>query len=81
MYHQVQEDFIRVNLDVDERLIEEAQRLGRHSNQEEALNAALQEYVQRHKQLKILSLFGTIEYDLTYHHKRERTRKRGCSPT
>jgi hypothetical protein len=77
VYHQVQEDFIRVNLDVDERLIEEAQRLGHHCSQEAAVTAALHEYVERRKQLKILSLFGKIQYDPTYNHKRERTRKRG----
>jgi len=64
-------------LDIDDCLIEEAQRLGSHSNKGEAVNAALQEYVQRRKQLKILSLFGKIEYDPTYDHKRQRTHKRG----
>ncbi len=69
LYDQVQEDLIRVSFEIDEPLIEEAQRLGCHCSQEAAVTAALQEYVQRRKQIKILSLFGKIEYDPTYNHK------------
>jgi Arc/MetJ family transcription regulator len=77
MYDQGPGGFIQVNLDIDDSLIEEAQRLGCHSSKEAAVNAALQEYVQRRKQLKILSLFEKIDYDPAYDHKRARTRKRG----
>ena len=64
------------NLAIDDRLIAEAQKLGRHRTKKETVNAALSEYVQRRKQRKISSLFGTIEYDGSYDYKRER-RKRG----
>jgi hypothetical protein len=33
---------------------------------------ALQEYVQRRKQLKIIELFGTIEYEDDYDYKQQR---------
>lgn len=64
------------NLAIDDRLIEEAQKLGRHRTKEDAVGAALVEYIQRRKQQDILPLFGTIEYDDSYDRKRERTGKR-----
>lgn len=60
------------NLAIDDRLIAEAQKLGRHRTKKETVTAALDEYVQRRKQQQILSLFGTIEYNPKYDYKRER---------
>jgi hypothetical protein len=60
------------NLALDDRLIEEAQKLGRHRTKKEAVTAALDEYIRRHKQQSILSLFGSIDYDKSYDYKRER---------
>jgi predicted DNA-binding protein with PD1-like motif len=57
-------------------LIEEARTLGGHRTKKEAVRAALEEYVQRRKQAEIMSLFGTIEYDERYDHRRERRAKR-----
>src|SRR2546422_4397604 len=64
------------NLAIDDRLITEAQKLGRHRTKKDAVTAALDEYIQRRKQQDILPLFGTIEYDRNYDYKKERTRKR-----
>jgi hypothetical protein len=64
------------NLAIDDRLIEEAQKLGRHRTKKAAVTAALDEYIQRRKQQDILPLFGTIEYDSGYDYKKERSRKR-----
>lgn len=64
------------NLDLDDRLIEEAQKLGKHRTKKDAVTAALGEYIQRRKQQGILPLFGTIEYDEVYDYKHERSRKR-----
>jgi Arc/MetJ family transcription regulator len=50
------------NLALDDALIREAQEIGNHKTKEEAVTAALEEYIQRRKQLRILDLFGTIEY-------------------
>lgn len=63
------------NLAIDDRLIEEARRIGRHRTKKETVTAALEEYVRRRKQLEVLSLFGTIEYDEGYNYKKERHRK------
>jgi Bacterial antitoxin of type II TA system, VapB len=64
------------NLAIDDQLITEAKKLGRHRTKKDAVNAALDEYVRRRKQQKIVSLFGTIDYDESYDYKRERKRKR-----
>jgi hypothetical protein len=60
----------------DDQLITEAKKLGRHKTKKDAVNAALDEYVRRRKQQKIVSLFGTIDYYENYDYKRERKRKR-----
>src|SRR5579872_2273480 len=64
------------NLAVDDNLILEAQKLGHHRTKKAAVTAALDEYIQRRKQLEIISLFGTIDYDETYNYKRARRMKR-----
>lgn len=64
------------NLALDDRLIEEARRLGRHKTKCEAVSAALAEYVKRRKQLSILDVFGTVDFDPKYDYKAERSRKR-----
>ena len=64
------------NLAIDDRLIEEAQKLGRHRTKKETVTAALDEYIKRRKQQDILRLFGTIEYEDKYDYKQERRQKR-----
>ena len=54
------------NLAIDDDLIDEARRVGGHTTKKEAVTVALQEYVARHKQLAILDLFGTIDFDDAY---------------
>lgn len=60
------------NLQIDERLMEEALELGGHRTKRAAVEEALQEYVMRRKQLKIVDLFGTIDYDEDYDYKVQR---------
>jgi len=64
------------NLALDDRLIIQAQRVGKHKSKKEAVNAALAEYVQRRKRLRILDHFGTIDFDPAYDYKAERRRRR-----
>jgi Arc/MetJ family transcription regulator len=64
------------NLALDDKLIEEARRLGAHKSKKEAVTTALQEYVKRHRQQRILSDFGTVDFDPSYDYKAERRRKR-----
>lgn len=60
------------NLALDDNLIEEARRIGDHKTKKEAVTAALDEYIRRRKQLEILKLAGTIDYDPTYDYKKNR---------
>jgi len=64
------------NLAIDDGLIEEAKKLGRHRTKKETVTAALDEYIRRRKQRRILSLFGTVEYERNYDYRRERRSKR-----
>jgi Arc/MetJ family transcription regulator len=64
------------NLDLDDRLVEEAKRLGKHRTRKAAVNEALAEYVARHKRHRVLELFRTLEWDPKYHYKTERRRRR-----
>ena len=63
-------------LAVDDKLIETARRVGRHKTKKEAVTAALSEYIAHRKQLEILPLFGTIDFDPAYDYKAERRKKR-----
>ena len=74
------------NLALDDGLIEEAQRAGRHRSKKEAVTAALEEYVRRRQQMRILEAFGTFtsdskSIDPTYNYKTERRRDRGRRTT
>jgi Arc/MetJ family transcription regulator len=62
------------NLGIDDKLIAEAQQLGRHRTKKEAVNDALREYIRRLKQRKIVDLFGKIEIDPGFHYKNFRKR-------
>lgn len=62
------------NLEIDNNLIQEALKLGNHRTKRAVVEEALQEYVQRRKQLQIIQLFGTIEYEDDYDYKVERLR-------
>ena len=63
------------NLALDDSLIEEARKIGGHRTKKAAVTAALQEYVQRHRQLRVLDAFGQIEYDEDYDYKEHRLRE------
>jgi len=62
------------NLALDDRLIERARRVGRHKTKKEAVTAALDEYIRRRRQLRLLARFGTINYDPRYDYTAERRR-------
>jgi Arc/MetJ family transcription regulator len=62
------------NLDIDEKLLEEALKIGGNRTKKATVEQALQEYIQRRKQQKILKLFGKIEYYPSYNYKEQRRR-------
>ena len=64
------------HLAVDNRLIEQAQKVGGHKTKKAAVNAALEEYIRRRKQASVIRLFGAIKYAPSYNYKQERSKKR-----
>ncbi len=63
------------NLALDDKLVEQAKRLGGHSSKRAAVNSALAEYVARRKRRRILGLFGKVQWDARYDYKEERRRR------
>jgi Arc/MetJ family transcription regulator len=62
------------NLQIDDKLILKAVRLGRHKTKREAVSTALVEYIHQLEQEKILSMFGRVDYDPEYDYKKQRRR-------
>ncbi|MDA0276838.1 MAG: type II toxin-antitoxin system VapB family antitoxin [Proteobacteria bacterium] len=62
------------NLAIDGRLLEEAQKVGGHRTKKATVTEALQEYIRRRKQARILSLFGSVDFDPDYDYKKQRSR-------
>jgi Arc/MetJ family transcription regulator len=60
------------NLAIDERLLEEALKVGKHKSKKDTVNEALKEYVMRRKQKDILSLFGKVVMEPSYDYRKER---------
>ncbi len=50
------------NLKLDDKMVAEAVKLGRHKIKREAVGAAVAEYVRRRRQARIEELYGAIEY-------------------
>jgi len=62
------------NLSIDSDLIEQALQLSGERTKKAAVTKALQEFIARRRQTRLLDLMGKLEWDLPYHHKRERAR-------
>jgi Arc/MetJ family transcription regulator len=62
------------NLAIDDRLLDEAQEIGGHRTKKATVTEALQEYIQRRKQTKIVDLFDTVDFDPEYDYKTQRRR-------
>jgi Arc/MetJ family transcription regulator len=60
------------NLAIDDKLIDEARRVGNFKTKREAVTAALDEFIRRRKQLEILNHFGTIDFDPEYDYRKMR---------
>jgi len=59
-------------LNINEALLQEALALDDQTTADALVETALREYVQRRKQLKVLDLFGAIDYDEDYDYKQQR---------
>jgi hypothetical protein len=64
-----------ITFKIDEKLIEEARRIGNHNSDEETILAALEHYIRARTQVAILKHFGTVNFDPEYDYKAARRRK------
>lgn len=62
------------NLAIDDRLLDEALRIGGHRTKKDTVTEALTEYIQHRKQTKLIDLFGKVEFDPKYDYKKQRRR-------
>ncbi|MBN2037033.1 MAG: type II toxin-antitoxin system VapB family antitoxin [Chitinispirillaceae bacterium] len=60
------------NLALDDNLIVEAKKIGNHRSKKDAVMVALKEYIAQKKRLKILDLFGRIDFNEGYNYKKAR---------
>ena len=63
------------NLDIDDRLLETALRVGGRKTKRETVNEALREFIQRRQRAGLVKLFDAVEYDPAYDYKKERRRR------
>jgi Arc/MetJ family transcription regulator len=62
------------NLALDDRLINNAVKLGGHKTKRAAVTAALEEYIKSKRRRGILDLFGKIKFDPAWDYKAARRR-------
>jgi hypothetical protein len=62
------------NLAIDDKLLHEALEISGLKTKKDTVNLALKEFVDRHKQLEILSFFGKMDPDPDYDYKKGRSR-------
>jgi Arc/MetJ family transcription regulator len=62
------------NLAIDPKLLQKALDVSGLKTKKETVNLALQEFINRHKQLELLDLFGKMDPDPNYDYKKGRTR-------
>ena len=60
------------NSALNDKLVEEAVKLGNFKTKNEAVNAAVAEFVQRRNRLRILELAGKIDFDPAWDYKKLR---------
>ena len=62
------------NLQIEDKLITKAVKLGGHPSKKAAVTQALTEYIDHLEQEKILSLFGSVEFNPAYNYKKQRAK-------
>jgi hypothetical protein len=60
------------NLQIDDRLLNQAKRVGGFQTKKETVNEALREFVGRRAQREIGRLFGTVDFAPGFDHKKLR---------
>lgn len=62
------------NLAIDPELLNKALEIGGEKTKKATVNRALQEFIARREQERLLDLFGKLYWDDSFDYKRERSR-------
>ena len=62
-------------LSIDPELLDKALKVGGEKTRKATVNRALREFIARRERERLLGLFGKLDWDDEYDHKRERTRR------
>lgn len=63
------------NLSIDPHLLDQALEVSGETTKKAAVTRALEEFIARRRQKKLLDLMGSLEWDTKYDHRAERSRK------
>lgn len=69
-----EEEHTLTHLDIDPELLARAHAVGGEKTKKATVTRALEAFVARHEQRRILESFGTLDWDPTYDYKASRTR-------
>jgi hypothetical protein len=62
------------NLAIDPELLERALRVSGEKSKRAAVTKALEEFIARREQARVIELFGVLDWDPDYDYKAERSR-------
>lgn len=54
---------MRTNIDIDDKLLQEAMKISNAATKKELINTALHEYVKMHKRKILISLRGKVKWE------------------
>ncbi|MCP5531161.1 MAG: type II toxin-antitoxin system VapB family antitoxin [Opitutaceae bacterium] len=63
------------NLQIDDKLLVKAQRVGQFKTKKDTVNQALADFIRRHEQAAITNLFGTVDFTPGFDHKKLRQKR------
>ncbi len=63
------------NLAIDDQLLDEALKVGGHRTKKATVTEALEEYIRRRRQVRVVELFGTIDFEKLQGSKSQRRRR------
>ena len=63
------------NLQIDDRLLDRAKKVGGFKSKKETVNSALAEFLRHREQRTVIDLFGTLEFAADFDHKKLRAKR------
>lgn len=60
------------NLAIDDKLLQEAKRVGKLRTKKDTVTKALEEFILRRRQRKVMSALGTFRFREDWHYKQDR---------